>query len=200
MTCRLTSRRTQTVIDFFASFDKDSYLTIFSFLGIGTVLTFCMQSSAALMAITMVLCSSGVLPIYMGIALVLGENIGTTITSNIAAMGANTQARRAAFAHLTFNVFGVIWVLCGFYPFIDMVCGFVGVNPHADHIDAARLSVVLAASERLVDLAEKIKLQQEALKNGAAQGATTATAAEPEWRKADVAERLSTALVKERTD
>ena len=76
----------------------------------------------------MVLCSSGVLPIYMGIALVLGENIGTTITSNIAAMGANTQARRAAFAHLTFNVFGVIWVLCGFYPFIDMVCSFVGVN------------------------------------------------------------------------
>ena len=123
----------QTVIDFFASFDKESYLTIFSFLGLGTILTFCMQSSAALMAITMVLCSSGVLPIYMGIALVLGENIGTTITSNIAAMGANTQARR------------VIWVLCGFYPFIDMVCSFVGVNPHADHIDAARLSVVLAA-------------------------------------------------------
>ena len=135
----------QTVIDFFASFNKDSYITIFSFLGIGTVLTFCMQSSAALMAITMVLCSSGVLPIYMGIALVLGENIGTTITSNIAAMGANTQARRAAMAHLTFNVLGVLWVLCGFYPFIDMVCGFVGVDPHANHIDAARLSVVLAA-------------------------------------------------------
>ena len=135
----------QAVIDFFASFNKDSYITIFSFLGIGTVLTFCMQSSAALMAITMVLCSSGVLPIYMGIALVLGENIGTTITSNIAAMGANTQARRAAMAHLTFNVFGVLWVLCGFYPFIDMVCGFVGVDPHANHIDVARLSVVLAA-------------------------------------------------------
>ena len=135
----------QAVIEFFASFNKDSYITIFSFLGIGTVLTFCMQSSAALMAITMVLCSSGVLPIYMGIALVLGENIGTTITSNIAAMGANTQARRAAMAHLTFNVFGVLWVLCGFYPFIDMVCGFVGVDPHANHIDVARLSVVLAA-------------------------------------------------------
>ena len=135
----------QAVIDFFASFNKDSYITIFSFLGIGTVLTFCMQSSAALMAITMVLCSNGVLPIYMGIALVLGENIGTTITSNIAAMGANTQARRAAMAHLTFNVFGVLWVLCGFYPFIDMVCGFVGVDPHANHIDVARLSVVLAA-------------------------------------------------------
>ena len=135
----------QSVISFFSSFDKDSYLTVFSFLGIGTILTFCMQSSAALMAITMVLCSSGVLPIYMGIALVLGENIGTTITSNIAAMGANTQARRAAFAHLSFNVFGVIWVLCCFYPFINMVCGFVGVDPNANHINVARLSVVLAA-------------------------------------------------------
>lgn len=135
----------QSVIDFFSSFDKDSYLTIFAFLGIGTILTFCMQSSAALMAITMVLCSSGMLPIYMGIALVLGENIGTTITSNIAAMGANTQARRAALAHLSFNVFGVIWVLCCFYPFINMVCGFVGVDPNADHINAGRLSVVLAA-------------------------------------------------------
>ena len=135
----------QSVIEFFSSFDKDSYLTIFAFLGLGTILTFCMQSSAALMAITMVLCSSGVLPIYMGIALVLGENIGTTITSNIAAMGANTQARRAAMAHLSFNVFGVLWVLCIFYPFIDMVCGFVGVDPHSGHIDATRLSVVLAA-------------------------------------------------------
>ena len=135
----------QSVIEFFSSFDKDSYLTIFAFLGLGTILTFCMQSSAALMAITMVLCSSGVLPIYMGIALVLGENIGTTITSNIAAMGANTQARRAAMAHLSFNVFGVLWVLCIFYPFIDMVCGFVGVDPQSGHIDASRLSVVLAA-------------------------------------------------------
>ena len=135
----------QSVIEFFSSFDKDSYLTIFAFLGLGTILTFCMQSSAALMAITMVLCSSGVLPIYMGIALVLGENIGTTITSNIAAMGANTQARRAAMAHLSFNVFGVLWVLCIFYPFIDMVCGFVGVDPHSGHIAASRLSVVLAA-------------------------------------------------------
>lgn len=135
----------QSVIEFFSSFDKDSYLTIFAFLGLGTILTFCMQSSAALMAITMVLCSSGVLPIYMGIALVLGENIGTTITSNIAAMGANTQARRAAMAHLSFNVFGVLWVLCIFYPFINMVCGFAGVDPQSDHIDVSRLSVVLAA-------------------------------------------------------
>ena len=141
----------QSVIEFFSSFDKDSYLTIFAFLGLGTILTFCMQSSAALMAITMVLCSSGVLPIYMGIALVLGENIGTTITSNIAAMGANTQARRAAMAHLSFNVFGVCWILLVFRPFVDMVCGFVGYDESLHQGDpgflanAAKLSFVLAA-------------------------------------------------------
>jgi len=118
---------------------------------IGSVMTMCVQSSAAIMAITMVLCSSGVLPIYQGIALVLGENIGTTVTSNIVAMTANTQARRAALAHMLFNVFGVVWVLCVFHPFIDMVCGWVGydvtmtkANPHF-LFNAAKLSFVLAA-------------------------------------------------------
>lgn len=78
----------------------------------------CVQSSAAIMAITMILCSTGVLPIYQGIALVMGENIGTTVTSNLAALTANTQARRAAMAHMVFNVFGVIWVLCVFHPLL----------------------------------------------------------------------------------
>ena len=86
----------------------------------------CVQSSAAIMAITMILCSTGVLPIYQGIALVMGENIGTTVTSNLAALTANTQARRAAMAHMVFNVFGVIWVLCIFHPFINMICDWVG--------------------------------------------------------------------------
>ena len=135
----------QAVIDFFGSFDKDSYLTILSFLIIGTVLTCILQSSAALMAITMVLCSSGVLPIYMGIALVMGENIGTTLTANLAALAANTQARRAAFSHLVFNITGVIWVLALFYPFIDLVCSFVGYDPHQSGINPHKLSVVLAA-------------------------------------------------------
>ncbi len=135
----------QNVIEFFGSFDKNSYLTIFSFLLIGTILTCILQSSAALMAITMVLCSSGVLPIYMGIALVMGENIGTTLTANLAALAANTQARRAAFSHLVFNVVGVIWVLILFYPFINMVCSFVGYDPHQGGIDPKKLSVVLAA-------------------------------------------------------
>ncbi len=135
----------QSVLQFFGSFDTNSYLTIITFLLIGTVLTCILQSSAALMAITMVLCSSGVLPIYMGIALVMGENIGTTLTANLAALAANTQARRAAFSHLVFNVTGVIWVLILFYPFINMVCHIVGYDPTVRGLNAQKLSVVLAA-------------------------------------------------------
>ena len=133
----------KAVVDFFASFDTSSYWTIFSFLAIGTVITCIVQSSAAVMAITILLCSTGVLPIYLGIALVMGENIGTTATANLAALGANTQARRAAFAHLLFNVFGVIWVLCVFYPFVNLVCWMVGYDPNSDG-QAALLPVVLA--------------------------------------------------------
>ena len=77
----------------------------------------------------MVLCATGAISIYQGIALVMGENIGTTVTANLAAMSANTQARRTAMAHLVFNVFGVIWVLIFFFPFIRMVCGIVGLDP-----------------------------------------------------------------------
>ena len=133
----------QEVISFFASFDTSSYLTILIFLGIGTLITCIVQSSAAVMAITILLCSTGVLPIYLGIALVMGENIGTTATANLAALGANTQARRAALAHLLFNVFGVTWILIVFYPFVDMVCSLVGYNP-AEGGQASRLPVVLA--------------------------------------------------------
>ena len=133
----------QEVVSFFASFDTSSYLTILIFLGIGTLITCIVQSSAAVMAITILLCSTGVLPIYLGIALVMGENIGTTATANLAALGANTQARRAALAHLLFNVFGVTWILIVFYPFVDMVCSLVGYNP-AEGGQASRLPVVLA--------------------------------------------------------
>ncbi len=113
------------VMNFFGSFG-DNYGSYLLFLLIGGILTFCVQSSAAIMAITMTLCGTGVLPIYLGIALVMGENIGTTITSNIAALTANTQARRAAFAHLFFNCFGVVWMLIVFRPFINFVCGLWG--------------------------------------------------------------------------
>ena len=143
----------QAVLDFFASFDPTSFLTTIVFLLLGGILTFCVQSSAAVMAITMILCSSGALPIYQGIALVMGENIGTTVTSNLAAMSANTQARRAAFAHMFFNVFGVVWILFIFRPFIDMVCGWVGYDvamtkaagTEAFLANSAKLTFVLAA-------------------------------------------------------
>ncbi len=132
-----------SVVQFFASFDTNSYWTILAFLAIGTVITCIVQSSAAVMAITILLCSTGVLPIYLGIALVMGENIGTTATANLAALGAGIPARRAALAHLLFNVFGVIWVLCVFYPFVDMVCSLVGYDPAVGG-QATRLPVVLA--------------------------------------------------------
>ena len=131
------------VVSFFASFDTDNHLTILTFLGAGTVLTFVVQSSAAVMAITILLCSTGVLPIYMGIALVMGENIGTTATANLAALGAGIEARRAALAHLLFNVFGVIWVLIVFYPFVDLVCSIVNYTPSIEG-QTAKLPVVLA--------------------------------------------------------
>ena len=142
------------VLDFFASFDPTSFTTTLIFLLLGGVMTFCVQSSAAVMAITMILCSSGALPIYQGIALVMGENIGTTITSNLAALSANTQARRAALSHMFFNLFGVVWMLFVFRPFIDAVCGMVGydvtmtkdnVGSQAFMANAAKLSFVLAA-------------------------------------------------------
>jgi phosphate:Na+ symporter len=131
------------VVSFFASFDTGSYLTILAFLGAGTIITCVVQSSAAVMAITILLCSTGVLPIYMGIALVMGENIGTTATANLAALGAGIEARRAALAHLLFNVFGVIWVLLVFYPFVDIVCSIVNYNPSIGG-QTGKLPIVLA--------------------------------------------------------
>jgi phosphate:Na+ symporter len=120
----------QTIINFFASTGGWGIFSTLLFLLLGGILTMCVQSSAAIMAITLILCSSGVLPIYQGIALVMGENIGTTVTSNLAALSASTQARRAALAHMLFNVFGVVWVLIIFNPFVNMVCHFVGFDPN----------------------------------------------------------------------
>lgn len=144
----------EAVLNFFSSFDPNSFTTTLLFLILGGVLTMSVQSSAAVMAITMILCSTGVLPIYQGIALVMGENIGTTVTSNVAALTANAQARRAALAHMLFNIFGVLWVLIVFRPFVNMVCGLVGydVTMTKDTVsgtefmaNAAKLSFVLAA-------------------------------------------------------
>ena len=154
----------QPVLEFFSSFDPHSFQTTITFLIIGSILTMCVQSSAAVMAITMILCSTGVLPIYQGIALVMGENIGTTVTSNVAALTANTQARRAAMAHMVFNIFGVLWILCVFRPFIHLVCGWVGYDDMMEKTDphfvanAAKLSFVLAAFHTTFNLSNTIIL------------------------------------------
>ena len=129
--------------------DGWGYGSYFLYLLVGGILTFAVQSSAAIMAITMTLCSVGVLPIDMGISLVLGENIGTTITSNIVALSAAVQARRAAMAHLVFNLFGVIWVLIVFRPFVGFVCRLwdipfePGVRPEQG-LSPEKLSAILA--------------------------------------------------------
>ena len=146
------------VVNFFNSFDSSSYLTILLFLLVGTVLTFIAQSSAAIMAITMVLCSTGVIDIFQGIALVMGENIGTTLTANIAALSANTQARRAAAAHLLFNVFGVVWILCCFFPFVRLVCRIVGMDPNAEMQEPAQLTFALATFHTLFNVTNTLIL------------------------------------------
>lgn len=119
------------------------------FLLIGTILTIMFQSSAATMALTMTLVAMGVLPYQLAAAMVLGENIGTTITANIAAAVGNVSARRAALAHTVFNVFGVIWVLCIFKPFLKLVCGIVGLfglpSPMSDDFLSADPAVLQKA-------------------------------------------------------
>ncbi len=106
--------------------------SVLIFLLIGTALTFLVQSSSATVAITLVMCSKGWIPFEMGMAMILGENIGTTITANLAALNANTNAKRAALSHTLFNVFGVIWVLALFYPAIDLVSHLVERMDGAD--------------------------------------------------------------------
>ena len=145
----LDLQHNKAVIDFFGSFDVNSYFSILIFLCIGTIITLIVQSSAAVMAITILLCTTGVLPVYLGIALVMGENIGTTGTANLVALGSNVQARRTAMAHLVFNVFGVVWVLIVFYPFVNMICHLVGYDPNGPAQSATQLAktlpIILAA-------------------------------------------------------
>ncbi len=154
----------EAISAFFANFNEPNFWNTFFFLIMGTVLTLCVQSSAAIMAITMILCSTGILHIDQGIMLVLGENIGTTITANIVASTANTSARRAAFAHLAINVLGVTWALILLRPFINLVCGLVGFDRaidishpmYADNLQKA--SIVLAAFHSMFNITNTLLL------------------------------------------
>ena len=109
------------MLAFVQNYTDMGFFSILLFLFIGTILTMIVQASAATMAITLIMCANGWISLELGAALVLGENIGTTITANLAALTANTQAKRAALAQFVFNVFGVIWVLIIFHPFMQLV-------------------------------------------------------------------------------
>ncbi len=113
------------MLAFVQNYTDMGFLSIILFLFIGAILTMIVQASAATMAITLIMCANGWIDYHLGVALVLGENIGTTITANLAALTGNTQSRRAALAHLVFNIFGVMWVLVLFYPFPPAVSWFV---------------------------------------------------------------------------
>ena len=114
-------RETPQVLEFVKEWSGHGFGSVLIFLVFGTVLTLVLQSSSATMAITLIMLSMGWIPFQMACAMVLGENIGTTITANIAASIGNTQAKRAAMSHTIFNVFGVIWALILFKPFLGLV-------------------------------------------------------------------------------
>ena len=129
-------RQTPEVLEFVRTWSGFGFWSVLIFLGVGTVLTLILQSSSATMAITLIMLSMGWIPFPMACAMVLGENIGTTITANIAASVGNHSAKRAALSHTIFNVFGVIWALILFRPFLGLVgkiIEFIGFpNPAAD--------------------------------------------------------------------
>lgn len=112
---------TPEVLSFLQQLNNYGFLSVLLFVIIGTLLTIVLQSSSATMALTLVMCNNGWISFELGAAMVLGENIGTTITANIAAAVANVSARRAAMAHSVFNLFGVAWVLILFHPFLKLV-------------------------------------------------------------------------------
>lgn len=133
------------VLEFISSMSDYGYLSYLLFVLIGSIMTVIIQSSSAMMAVTLVMCAQGLIGFEVAAALVLGENIGTTITANISALMANSTAKRAALAHLVFNVIGVIWVLILFKPFLYMISQLVlsieGINPM---LDAAAVPVALS--------------------------------------------------------
>jgi len=133
------------------------YISIFIFLFIGTLLTIIVQSSSATMAITLIMCANGWISLELGAAFVLGENIGTTITANFAALTGNAQAKRAALAHFVFNILGVIWVLILFYPFIHFI-NWVVDTYFASNIPAVVTSYKLSAFHTIFNICNVLLL------------------------------------------
>jgi phosphate:Na+ symporter len=133
------------VLKFISQYSDYGYASILLFVLVGTVLTLVMQSSSATMAITLVMCSQGWISFEVGAAMVLGENIGTTITANLAAMVANNSAKKAALSHMVFNVIGVIWMLIVFYPFTKLIAYItVQMEGTSPFVDALAIPVALS--------------------------------------------------------
>lgn len=132
-------RNNPDALSFLSTYTNLGFLSVLLFVLIGTILTVIIQSSSATMALTLVLAYNGLIPFELAAAMVLGENIGTTITANLAALVANTSAKRAARAHFIFNIFGVIWILALFYPFLRMIDYIVNIN-HGISVLATNLS------------------------------------------------------------
>ena len=134
------------MMSFFGSINGFGFWSILLFLIAGAVLTIVLQASSATMAITMLLAASGLIDFKLAVAMVLGENIGTTITANIAAAVANTSAKRAARAHTIFNIVGVIWVLCIFGPIVKLICVIMEGLDFYNPMEASRQLALVAQS------------------------------------------------------
>lgn len=146
------------VLNFLSKYTNFGFGSILLFLLIGTILTIIVQSSSATMAITLIMCSKGWISYELGAAMVLGENIGTTITANLAAIPTNVSAKRAALSHLIFNIFGVIWMLIAFRPFINLVTMLITqfgpgdptqLTAFSNSLDPDTLKVISSGSENL---------------------------------------------------
>ncbi|MDF1699177.1 MAG: Na/Pi cotransporter family protein [Saprospiraceae bacterium] len=141
------------VLEWLKKYTDLGYISILIFLAIGTILTVIVQSSSATMALTLVMCYEGWIPFDMAAAMVLGENIGTTITANLAAIVANYHAKRTARAHFIFNMLGVIWMLILFYPFLSMIEWIVTQNgSQSPFIEATSIPVALSVYHTLFNI------------------------------------------------
>ncbi len=146
-------------LEFLSRYTQMGYLSVVLFLFIGTLLTVIIQSSSATMALTLVMCNEGWIPFDMAAAMVLGENIGTTITANLAALVANFQAKRTARAHLIFNIIGVIWMLILFYPFLTFIDVFVTSNESpSPFVEATAIPVALSSFHTIFNLTNTLVL------------------------------------------
>ena len=130
-------------LSFLANYADMGYLSTILFIGVGTILTLVVQSSSAAMALTLVMCYEGYIPFELAAAMVLGENIGTTITANLAALVGNVHAKRSARAHFIFNIFGVIWMIIAFPFFIKMIDNYMSLNMQLSPLNVVGESVAI---------------------------------------------------------